>query len=68
MAPLIFLGIFIVQAIAEKGILLNDPDLIQSQVCALEKKVEDIVGKYSDLSSKYNTLLTKTNSLYTQVI
>lgn len=60
--------IFIVQVIAEKGILLNDPDLSQSQVCALEKKVEDIVGKYSDLSSKYNTLLNKTNGLKTQVM
>lgn len=65
MAALIFLVIFIMQAIAEKRILLNDPDLLQSQIHALERKMEDVVAKYTDLSAKYNTLLTKTSGLYT---
>uniref|UniRef100_K1QR67 Short-chain collagen C4 n=1 Tax=Magallana gigas TaxID=29159 RepID=K1QR67_MAGGI len=43
MAVLIFHVIFIVQAIAEKRILLNDPALLQSQIHALERKVEDVV-------------------------
>nr|XP_034307207.1 uncharacterized protein LOC105338948 [Crassostrea gigas] len=62
MVALIFLVIFIVQTIAEKRILLNDPDLLQSQIHALEGKVEDVVAKYTDLSAKYNTLLTKTSA------
>lgn len=65
MVALIFLVIFIVQTIAEKRILLNYPDLLQSQIHALERKVEDVVAKYTDLSAKYNTLLTKTSGLYT---
>lgn len=66
MDALIFLVTFIVQAIAEKRILLNDPSLLQSQI--LERKVEDVVGKYTylsvkyaDPSSKYNDLSTKNN-------
>lgn len=61
MAALIFLVIFIVQTIAEKRILLNDPSLLQSQIHALEKKMEDMVAKYTDLSVKYADLFTKNN-------
>lgn len=78
MAACFLLLLFFVQTIAEKRILLNDPDLIQSQIHALERKVEDVVAKntdlstkytdlttkYNDLFAKYNTLLTKTNGLY----
>ncbi|XP_052680699.1 uncharacterized protein LOC128161462 [Crassostrea angulata] len=62
MAALIFLVICIVQTFAERRVLLNDPDLLQSQIHALERKVEDVVAKYTDLSAKYNTLLTKTSA------
>lgn len=65
MVALIFLVIFIVQTIAEKRILLYDSDLLQSQIHALGRKVEDVVAKYTDLSAKYNTLLTKRSGLYT---
>lgn len=61
MAVLIFLVIFIVQTIAEKRILLNDPSLLQSQIHALERKMEDMVVKYTDLSVKYSDLFTKNN-------
>ncbi|XP_052679704.1 short-chain collagen C4-like [Crassostrea angulata] len=66
MAALIVLVIFIVQAIAEKRILLNDPDLLQSQIHALERKVEDVVGKYTDMSVKYADLSTKYNDISTK--
>lgn len=46
MNALIFMVILVVQAIAEKRILLNDPSLLQSQIHALERKMEDVVGKY----------------------
>ncbi|XP_065939513.1 repetitive organellar protein-like [Magallana gigas] len=59
MAALIVLVIFIVQTIAEKRILLNDPSLRQSQVHVLERKVEDVLGKFTDLSVKYADLSTK---------
>lgn len=78
MVACFLLLLFFVQTIAEKRILLNDPDLIQTQIHALERKVEDVVAKntdlstkytdlttkYNDLFAKYNTLLTKTNGLY----
>uniref|UniRef100_K1R6A8 Mutator-like transposase domain-containing protein n=1 Tax=Magallana gigas TaxID=29159 RepID=K1R6A8_MAGGI len=49
---------------SEKRILLNDPDLIQSQIHALERKVEDVVAKNTDLSTKYTDLTTKYNDLF----
>lgn len=61
MALLIVLTLFIVQANAEKRLLLNDPDVILSQLHALERKMED---KYTDLSVKYNALLAQTNEIH----
>lgn len=66
MATLIVLVIFIVQTIAEKRILLNDPSLLQSQVHVLERKVEDVLGKFTDLSVKYADLSTKYNDISTK--
>lgn len=66
MAAIIFLVIFIAQAIAEKRILLNDPDLLQSQIHALERKVEDVVAKNNDLFTKYNDQSNKYNDLATK--
>lgn len=66
MAALIVLVIFIVQTIAEKRILLNDPSLLQSQVHVLERKVEDVLGKFTDLSVKYADLSTKYNDISTK--
>ncbi|XP_048733742.2 uncharacterized protein LOC125649921 [Ostrea edulis] len=53
----IFLGR--IQAHGEKRILLNDPDLIHSQIQALESKYQDILTKYADLSTKYTDVSTK---------
>lgn len=78
MVACFLLLLFFAQTIAEKRILLNDPDLIQSQIYALERKLEDVVTKTTDLSTKYTdlttkyidlfaknkTLLTKTNGFY----
>lgn len=66
MAAIIFLVIFIAQAIAEKRILLNDPDLLQSQIHGLERKVEDVVAKNNDLFTKYNDQSNKYNDLATK--
>lgn len=59
-------GDFHWQAIAEKRILLNDPDLLQSQIHALERKVEDVVAKNNDLFTKYNDQSNKYNDLATK--
>ncbi|XP_034307834.2 uncharacterized protein [Magallana gigas] len=66
MAVSIFLATFLVQAFAEKGILLNDKDLLQSQIHALESKREDVVTKKSDLLAKYNDLSSKYTDLTTK--
>uniref|UniRef100_A0A8W8IJR4 Short-chain collagen C4 n=1 Tax=Magallana gigas TaxID=29159 RepID=A0A8W8IJR4_MAGGI len=58
----ILLIVFLAQAVAEKRILLNDPNLVQSQIHALERKMEDVSLQFTDLSAKYSTLLTKTNA------
>lgn len=60
MNALIFMVILIVQAIAEKRILLNNPSLLQSQIHAVERKVEDGIGKYTYLS--VNTLIYQANT------
>ncbi|XP_011415224.3 short-chain collagen C4 [Magallana gigas] len=64
----VFIVHLFLQVIAEKRILLDDPAYLQSQIHALERKMEDVVArntdltaKYTDLSVKYNTLLTKSN-------
>lgn len=61
----IFQIIFLVQVIAEKRILLNDPALVQSQIHELERKMEDVVSKNTDLASKYTDLFAKYNELST---
>lgn len=66
MNALIFMVILIVQAIAEKRILLNDPSLLQSQIHALERKMEDVVGKYTYLSVKYANLSSNYKDLSTK--
>ncbi|XP_048733739.2 uncharacterized protein LOC125649918 [Ostrea edulis] len=60
----IFLGR--TQAHGEKRILLNDPDLIHSQIQALESKYQDILTKYADLSTKYTDVSTKYGDLSTK--
>ena len=64
MALLIVLTLLMVQANAEKRILLNDPDVILSQLHALERKMKD---KYTDLSVKYNALLAQTNEMHAKM-
>lgn len=57
MAALIFLVIFIVQAIAEKKNFTKRPIFTSvSGSCDRERKVEYVVGKYTDLSFKYADL------------
>lgn len=72
MAVWIFLLLFFTQAIAEKRILLNDPALVQSQVHALERKMEDVVSnltaKYNDLNTKYTDQSVKYTELSTKYI
>lgn len=62
----VLLIVFLAQAVAEKRILLNDPNLVQSQIHALERKMEDVVTKNSDLAAKYNDLFAKYNDLSTK--
>lgn len=62
----IFLIIFLVQVIAEKRLLLNDPALAQSQIHELERKMEDVISKHSDLTAKYNDVVAKYNDLSTK--
>ena len=64
MALLIVLTLFMVQTNAEKRLLLNDPDVILSQLHALERKMEE---KYTDLSVKYNALLAQTNDMHAKM-
>ena len=68
----IFLIIFILQVFAGKRILLNDPALVQSQVHALERKMEDVVSnltaKYNDLNTKYTDQSVKYTELSTKYI
>ncbi|XP_062566640.1 short-chain collagen C4-like [Saccostrea cucullata] len=60
---LIFIQVIIGHA--EKRILLNDPDVILSQIHDLERKYQEILVKYSDLSTKYSDLSTKYSDLAT---
>lgn len=55
----VFLLAFFTQAISEKRILLNDLALVQSQIHALERKMEDVFSINTDLTAKYNDLNTK---------
>ena len=68
MALMIVLALFMLLANAEKRILLNDPDVILSQLHALERKVEDMTAKYTDLTVKYNTLSTQTNQMQAKIV
>lgn len=72
MAVWIFLLLLFTHAIAEKRILLNDPALVQSQVHALERKMEDVVSnltaKYNDLNTKYTDQSVKYTELSTKYI
>ena len=63
MALLVVSTLFMLLANTEKRLLLNDPDVILSQLHALERKMEDMTAKYTDLSVKYNTLLTRSNGM-----
>ena len=51
------------QANAEKRLLLNDPDVILSQLHALERKVEEVTARNADLTVTYNTLTVEYNTL-----
>jgi hypothetical protein len=58
-------GFGILHAKGEKRILLNDPDLLQSQLHALESKVQELSTKYNDVTTQLNNLQTKNiNGLY----
>ena len=68
MAFMIVFALFMLQANAEKRLLLNDPDVILSQLHALERKMEDMTAKYTDLTVKYNTLSTQTNQMQAEIV
>ena len=44
--------------------MLNDPDVIHSQLHALEQKMEEVMAWKADMTVKYNTLLTNTNGMH----
>ena len=50
MALVIVLVFFVLLANAEKRILTNDPDVILSQLHALERKVEEVTARNADLA------------------
>ncbi|XP_078339787.1 short-chain collagen C4-like [Crassostrea virginica] len=62
MALVVVLTFFVLLANAEKRILLNDPDVIHSQLHTLEQKMEEVMAWKADMTVKYNTLLTNTNA------
>lgn len=64
MALVVVLTFFVLLANAEKRILLNDPDVIHSQLHTLEQKMEEVMAWKADMTVKYNTLLTNTNGMY----
>ena len=68
MAMVIVLGFVVLLANAEKRILLNDPDMILSQLKALERKMEDMSTWKADMTIKYNTLLTQTNEMHAKMV
>ena len=68
MAFMIVFALFMLQANAEKRLLLNDPDVILSQLHALERKMEDMTAKYTHLTVKYNTLSTQTNEMQAKIV
>ena len=68
MALMIVLALFMLQANAEKRLLLNDPDVILSQLHALERKVEEVTARNADLTVKYNTLSTQTNEMQAKIV
>ena len=63
MALVVVLTFFVMLANAEKRILLNDPDVINSQLHILEQKMEEVMAWKADMTVKYNTLLTNTNGM-----
>ena len=68
MAFVIVLVFFVLLASAEKRILLNDSDVILSQLHALERKVEKVTARNADLTVKYNTLSTQTNEMQAKMV
>lgn len=68
MALVIVLVFFVLLANAEKRILLNDQDVILSQLHALERKVEEVTARNVDLAVKYNALATQTNEIQAKIV
>ncbi|XP_078340471.1 short-chain collagen C4-like [Crassostrea virginica] len=68
MALVIVLVFFVLLANAEKRILLNDQDVILSQLHALERKVEEVTARNVDLAVKYNALATQTNEMQAKIV
>ena len=68
MAMVIVLVFFVLLANAEKRILLNDQDVILSQLHALERKVEEVTARNVDLAVKYNALATQTNEIQAKIV
>ena len=63
MALVVVLTFFVLLANAEKRILLNDPDVIHSQLHTLEQNMEEGMAWKADMTVKYKTLLTNTNGM-----
>ena len=68
MALVIVLVFFLLLANAEKRILLNDPDMVLSQLKALERKMEDMSAWKAEMIIKYNTLLIQTNEMHAKMV
>ena len=64
MALVVVLTFFVLFANAEKRILLNNPDVIHSQLHTLEQKMEKLMAWKAEMTDKYNKLLTNTNGMY----
>ena len=48
--------------------MLNDSDVILSQLHALERKVEEVTARNADLTVEYNTLSTQTNEMEAKIV
>ncbi|XP_061186270.1 short-chain collagen C4-like [Saccostrea echinata] len=62
----IFIHVQAVIGHGEKRILLNDPDVLLSQIHDLERKYQDVLSKYSDLSRKFSGLATQYSDISTK--
>jgi predicted nuclease with TOPRIM domain len=56
-------GFGILHAEDERRLLLNDPEVLQTQLHAVQNAVQELTTKYNDVLTKYSDVSTKNNDL-----